>query len=74
MCIFICKIVTWKPVAFPVIGVGNPGSINYCPHARFGRLRIQVEPDSLAPVQPGRRHQIRILQQNLDAGNHLGML
>ncbi len=49
-------------VSFPL--GGNPGAINHVQHGRFRGLRGEEEPDGRSEVEPGVRHQPRVVEQH----------
>ncbi len=43
---------------------GYPGAVNHVQHGRLGRLWRQEEPDGRGEVEPGVRHQPRVVEQH----------
>ena len=50
--------------------IGHPRPVNYVEHAGLGGLRGGVEPGGGGEVQPGVRHEVRVVEQQAAVLEH----
>ena len=57
-------------LVLPVAFVRLPGAVNDVEHAGLGRLRVGVEPGGGGEVEPGVRHEVRVVEQQPALAEH----
>ena len=58
------------PLTLPHLRVGLPGAVNHVQHAGFGRLGRGQEPGGGGEVEPGVRHEVRVVEQQPALAEH----